>query len=109
MSGACVNQQAVMASSHNVPHEEMARNLEAFWEHQRRDVTCHTLTPMLQSCYVLCYAVLLTHSSCFHVWLQIQIDRLDDKGHFKPHNDLPLARIKRIMKSDEDVRSCALV
>ncbi|RLN91026.1 hypothetical protein BBJ28_00024630 [Nothophytophthora sp. Chile5] len=24
--------------------------------------------------------------------------------HFKNHNDLPLARIKRIMKSDEDVR-----
>lgn len=23
---------------------------------------------------------------------------------FKTHNDLPLARIKRIMKSDEDVR-----
>lgn len=28
-------------------------------------------------------------------------------GDFKPSNDLPLARIKRIMKSDEDVRMIA--
>lgn len=27
-----------------------------------------------------------------------------DKADFKHHNDLPLARIKRVMKSDEDVR-----
>lgn len=26
------------------------------------------------------------------------------EASFKTHNDLPLARIKRIMKSDEDVR-----
>ena len=30
--------------------------------------------------------------------------RISDKITFKNHNDLPLARIKRIMKSDEDVR-----
>ena len=30
--------------------------------------------------------------------------RISDKNTFKNHNDLPLARIKRIMKSDEDVR-----
>ena len=29
---------------------------------------------------------------------------LDDKKDFKKHNDLPIARIKRIMKSDQDVR-----
>ena len=28
----------------------------------------------------------------------------ETKQDFKTHNDLPLARIKRIMKSDEDVR-----
>ena len=28
----------------------------------------------------------------------------NSKGDFKGHNDFPLARIKRIMKSDEDVR-----
>jgi nuclear transcription factor Y, gamma len=28
----------------------------------------------------------------------------DENSDFKNHNDLPLARIKRIMKSDEDVR-----
>jgi len=28
----------------------------------------------------------------------------DGTAAFKNHNDLPLARIKRIMKSDEDVR-----
>merc|ERR1740129_63143 len=28
----------------------------------------------------------------------------DAEADFKAHNDLPLARIKRIMKSDEDVR-----
>jgi histone H3/H4 len=35
-----------------------------------------------------------------------QIQRLQDQTEqdFKNHNDLPLARIKRIMKSDEDVR-----
>lgn len=27
-----------------------------------------------------------------------------DKKDFKKHNDLPIARIKRIMKSDQDVR-----
>jgi len=34
------------------------------------------------------------------------VDELDIKTEqeFKNHNDLPLARIKRIMKSDEDVR-----
>lgn len=29
---------------------------------------------------------------------------IDSEQEFKNHNDLPLARIKRIMKSDEDVR-----
>ena len=29
---------------------------------------------------------------------------VDDKKDFKRHNDLPIARIKRIMKSDQDVR-----
>lgn len=29
---------------------------------------------------------------------------LGDKKDFKKHNDLPIARIKRIMKSDQDVR-----
>merc|ERR1711862_368794 len=29
---------------------------------------------------------------------------IGDEQDFKNHNDLPLARIKRIMKSDEDVR-----
>ncbi|KAM7455999.1 hypothetical protein BLSTO_03243 [Blastocystis sp. subtype 1] len=28
----------------------------------------------------------------------------NDKKDFKKHNDLPIARIKRIMKSDQDVR-----
>lgn len=31
-------------------------------------------------------------------------DIIDDKKDFKKHNDLPIARIKRIMKSDQDVR-----
>lgn len=36
----------------------------------------------------------------------IEMDKLDigTEQDFKNHNDLPLARIKRIMKSDEDVR-----
>jgi nuclear transcription factor Y gamma len=42
------------------------------------------------------------------MWKQqhIEVDKLDvtSKNDFKHHNDLPLARIKRIMKSDEDVR-----
>jgi len=29
---------------------------------------------------------------------------IENEQSFKNHNDLPLARIKRIMKSDEDVR-----
>lgn len=29
---------------------------------------------------------------------------ISNEQAFKTHNDLPLARIKRIMKSDEDVR-----
>jgi len=35
-----------------------------------------------------------------------QIDDMEigTEQEFKNHNDLPLARIKRIMKSDEDVR-----
>ncbi len=41
-------------------------------------------------------------------WAQqsIEVEALDIKTEqeFKNHNDLPLARIKRIMKSDEDVR-----
>lgn len=37
---------------------------------------------------------------------QEEMEALDagSKQDFKHHNDLPLARIKRIMKSDEDVR-----
>lgn len=36
----------------------------------------------------------------------VEMDRLSigTEQDFKNHNDLPLARIKRIMKSDEDVR-----
>jgi hypothetical protein len=36
----------------------------------------------------------------------VEMDSLDigTEQDFKNHNDLPLARIKRIMKSDEDVR-----
>ena len=36
----------------------------------------------------------------------MEMDALDinTEQDFKNHNDLPLARIKRIMKSDEDVR-----
>lgn len=32
---------------------------------------------------------------------------VSDKKDFKKHNDLPIARIKRIMKSDQDVRMIA--
>ena len=32
------------------------------------------------------------------------VETVDDKKDFKKHNDLPIARIKRIMKSDQDVR-----
>jgi len=32
------------------------------------------------------------------------MDKVQTEQDFKNHNDLPLARIKRIMKSDEDVR-----
>ena len=32
---------------------------------------------------------------------------MSDKKDFKKHNDLPIARIKRIMKSDQDVRMIA--
>ena len=34
----------------------------------------------------------------------IRLHDVDDKKDFKKHNDLPIARIKRIMKSDQDVR-----
>jgi hypothetical protein len=41
-------------------------------------------------------------------WVEqgVEMDRLEigTEASFKTHNDLPLARIKRIMKSDEDVR-----
>jgi histone H3/H4 len=35
---------------------------------------------------------------------QMEILNIGTEQEFKNHNDLPLARIKRIMKSDEDVR-----
>lgn len=35
---------------------------------------------------------------------ELGTDRVQTEQDFKNHNDLPLARIKRIMKSDEDVR-----
>ena len=35
---------------------------------------------------------------------QIELLPIGTEQDFKNHNDLPLARIKRIMKSDEDVR-----
>lgn len=35
---------------------------------------------------------------------QMEILNITSEHEFKNHNDLPLARIKRIMKSDEDVR-----
>jgi len=35
---------------------------------------------------------------------EMEILDIGSKQDFKHHNDLPLARIKRIMKSDEDVR-----
>lgn len=48
------------------------------------------------------------HSSLDEFWQQslTSINILQDQSEhdFKNHNDLPLARIKRIMKSDEDVR-----
>jgi nuclear transcription factor Y gamma len=48
------------------------------------------------------------HTSLNSFWQDSldQIQRLQDQTEqdFKNHNDLPLARIKRIMKSDEDVR-----
>ena len=34
----------------------------------------------------------------------IGTEKVETEQDFKNHNDLPLARIKRIMKSDEDVR-----
>lgn len=34
----------------------------------------------------------------------IHVYGVADKKDFKKHNDLPIARIKRIMKSDQDVR-----
>ena len=43
-----------------------------------------------------------------HFWEQVHVDmnavNIKTEQEFKTHNDLPLARIKRIMKSDEDVR-----
>lgn len=51
---------------------------------------------------------LLLDQALERYWIQQQkeIEQLDIKTEqeFKNHNDLPLARIKRIMKSDEDVR-----
>ncbi|CAN0495528.1 unnamed protein product, partial [Laminaria digitata] len=35
---------------------------------------------------------------------EMQVLNIGTEQDFKNHNDLPLARIKRIMKSDEDVR-----
>lgn len=35
---------------------------------------------------------------------QMHVLQIGTEQDFKNHNDLPLARIKRIMKSDEDVR-----
>lgn len=50
-------------------------------------------------------------SALTEFWTQshAQIEGLQDQTEhdFKNHNDLPLARIKRIMKSDEDVRMIA--
>jgi len=48
------------------------------------------------------------HSFIRNFWLE-QNDLMEQleitsEQSFKNHNDLPLARIKRIMKSDEDVR-----
>jgi nuclear transcription factor Y gamma len=34
----------------------------------------------------------------------MEVLKIGTEQEFKNHNDLPLARIKRIMKSDEDVR-----
>lgn len=39
----------------------------------------------------------------FGTWQMHQLE-IGTEQDFKNHNDLPLARIKRIMKSDEDVR-----
>ena len=36
--------------------------------------------------------------------MQMDLLEIGTEQDFKNHNDLPLARIKRIMKSDEDVR-----
>jgi nuclear transcription factor Y, gamma len=41
----------------------------------------------------------VTHEYIFDIKLNLGTEQ-----EFKNHNDLPLARIKRIMKSDEDVR-----
>jgi nuclear transcription factor Y, gamma len=41
----------------------------------------------------------VTHEHIFRIKLNLGTEQ-----EFKNHNDLPLARIKRIMKSDEDVR-----
>lgn len=35
---------------------------------------------------------------------EMEVLSISTEQDFKNHNDLPLARIKRIMKSDEDVR-----
>mmetsp|Transcript_17716 Transcript_17716/g.37102 ORF Transcript_17716/g.37102 Transcript_17716/m.37102 type:complete len:111 (-) Transcript_17716:12-344(-) len=48
------------------------------------------------------------HTMLQNFWSE-QMKEMDDlpvgsEQDFKNHNDLPLARIKRIMKSDEDVR-----
>lgn len=52
--------------------------------------------------------VQMLHNALARYWEQQarEVDALDIKTEqeFKNHNDLPLARIKRIMKSDEDVR-----
>ncbi|KAF0978459.1 hypothetical protein FDP41_002279 [Naegleria fowleri] len=44
-----------------------------------------------------------------HVWKKLIFEMVQNSGSKKPKNELPLARIKKIMKSDEEVRTKTMI
>jgi hypothetical protein len=71
--------------THTIPDDETDLNLLTDQEHDQR------LADMLERFWE-------TQNQ------EMELLHISSEQEFKNHNDLPLARIKRIMKSDEDVR-----
>lgn len=95
---------SAMDSSKSIPNPVMVSSSTAMAMDGSNSIVPHAPAPSSSSPQFLAQLSSSLNSFWKEQFKVVQSYKQQTEQDFKTHNDLPLARIKRIMKSDEDVR-----